>query len=79
MKKFPAPPDLPLIAEIMKEGKVRAGKAVMEAVERIFSKSPSFEDIFDEDSFYLFAACFTCISVVAAFIASRYITLKERD
>ena len=78
MKKCPPPPVLTLIAD-MKEGKVRAGKAVMEAVERIFSKSPSFEDIFDEDSFYLFAACFTCISVVAAFIASRYITLKERD
>lgn len=58
---------------------MRTGKAVMEAVDRIFSKTPSFEDIFDEESFYLFAACFTCISVVAAFVASRYITLKERD
>ena len=64
----------------MKEDKVRTGKKVMEAVDRIFSKTvPSFEDIFDEESFYFFAACFTCISVVAAFIASRYITLKERD
>ena len=69
---------LPFLAD-MKEGKVRTGKAVMEAVDRIFSKTPSFEDIFDEESFYLFAACFTCISVVAAFVASRYITLKERD
>lgn len=70
---------LPFLAEDMKEGKVRTGKAVMEAVDRIFSKTPSFEDIFDEESFYVFAACFTCISVVAAFVASRYITLKERD
>ena len=67
------------LAEMKGESKVRTGKAVMEAMDRIFSKTPSFEDIFDEESFYLFAACFTCISVVAAFVASRYITLKERD
>jgi len=63
----------------MKEGKVRVGKAVMEAADRIFDKVPAFEDIFDEDSFYAFAAFFTLASVMAAFVASRYITLKEKD
>jgi len=40
---------------------------------------PSFEDVFDEESFYLFAGCVTLVSVLLAIAASRYITLKDRD
>ena len=50
----------------------------MEAVDRIYEKLPAFEDIFDE-SFYTFAAVFTVVSILLAFLASRYITLKEKD
>ena len=65
----------------MKEGssKLRAGKQVMEAVNRWYERLPGFEDIFDEESFYAFAGFFTCVSIVAAIVVSRYITLKEKD
>ena len=42
------------------------------------TKVPSFEDVFDEESFYLFAGCVTLVSVLLAIVASRYITLKDR-
>ena len=61
------------------EGKPRSGRMAMEAVDRIYEKLPAFEDIFDEDSFYTFAAVFTVVSILLAFLASRYITLKEKD
>ena len=38
-----------------------------------------YQDIFDEESFYMFAAVFTLVSCLAAFLASRYITLKSKD
>ena len=37
------------------------------------------QDVFDEESFYMFAAVFTLVSCLAAFLASRYITLKAKD
>jgi hypothetical protein len=61
------------------EGKPRTGRMAMEAVDRFYEKLPAFEDIFDEESFYTFAALFTIASIVLAFLASRYITLKEKD
>ena len=41
----------------------------MEAVDRIYEKLPAFEDIFDEESFYTFAAVFTVVSILLAFLA----------
>ena len=40
---------------------------------------PGFQDIFDEDSFYAFAACFTLLTCLAAFVASKYIKIKAKD
>ncbi len=42
-------------------------------IDRIYDKTPGFEDVFhDEETFYAFAACFTALACVAAFVASRY-------
>jgi len=60
-------------------GEKRATRAVMQAVDRIYEHVPAFADIFDEESFYLFAGLFTVVTCAAAFVASRYITLKHRD
>jgi len=57
----------------------RATKAVMQAVDKLYDHLPAFVDIFDEDSFYLFAGAFTLFTFLATFVASRYITLKQRD
>lgn len=44
---------------------------------KLSSHIPSFSDIFDEESFYIFAALITLGSIVAAVIASRYVTVKD--
>jgi hypothetical protein len=35
--------------------------------------------VFDEQSFYVFAAVFTLLTCVATIVASRYIKVKARD
>ncbi|XP_013102988.1 uncharacterized protein LOC106084076 [Stomoxys calcitrans] len=45
-------------------------------IEKIYGDIPAFTDIFTEESFYTFAFCFVCASILVAFILSRYITIK---
>jgi len=40
---------------------------------------PSFNDLFDEHSWYIFFGCLTLFSFLIAFILSRYITLNDAD
>ncbi len=40
---------------------------------------PSFNDLFDEHSWYIFFTCFVLFSFFIAFILSRYITLNDAD
>jgi hypothetical protein len=49
------------------------------ALNRAYSDLPSFTDIFDEEGFYLAFIGFTLVTIAAAFIASRFITIKEAD
>lgn len=45
-----------------------------------FSKLiPSFNDLFDERSWYIFFTCLTLVSFFIAFILSRYMTLNDVD
>lgn len=48
-----------------------AGRVVMQVIDRVYSKTPSFDELFDEETFYVFAACFTALTCLAAFVASR--------
>merc|ERR1711879_729097 len=59
--------------------KGNGGKVVMEFVDKVYDQTPGFQDIFDEESSYMFAAVFPLVSCLAAFLASRYITLKSKD
>ena len=40
---------------------------------------PSFDDLFDERSWYIFFICLTLFSFFIAFILSRYCTLVDVD
>jgi len=60
----------------MKEKK--ATKAVMKLVDKFYDHVPAFTDVFDEESFYLFAAVITAVTCIAGFLASRYITVKDK-
>lgn len=44
-----------------------------------YSDLPAFTDIFDEEGFYLAFIGLTLVTILVAFIASRFITLKEAD
>ncbi len=59
--------------------KGHAGRVVMRLVDKIYEMTPGFTDVFDEDSFYLFAAAFTLLTCLVAFTASRFISIKPRD
>jgi hypothetical protein len=51
--------------------------AAFKAIDDIYNGLPSFTDVFDEETFYMFAFGFTCCTILVAFILSRFITLKE--
>jgi len=58
------------------EKKHEAGKKFLSIAE---GKVPAFQDVFDEETFYIFAGCVALGSVVLAFIGSRFLTLSDPD
>ncbi|KAF4523695.1 hypothetical protein B566_EDAN006067 [Ephemera danica] len=48
-------------------------------IETLYNQVPSFTDVFDEDTWYIFAACFTLGTILVAVILSRFITIKPLD
>lgn len=44
-----------------------------------YNDLPAFTEVFDEESFYLAFIGLTIVTILTAFIASRFITLKEAD
>ena len=59
--------------------KIRASKAVMQAVDKMYESIPSFEDVFTETSFYIFASVFTLLTIIVGIILSKRITIKDRE
>ncbi|XP_028898752.1 uncharacterized protein LOC114804450 [Zeugodacus cucurbitae] len=55
---------------------VKKHKGTLAVIEQIYEDIPAFTDIFTEESFYTFAFCFVCATIIIAFILSRFITLK---
>ena len=41
------------------------------------SKLPSFDSVFDEETFYIFFFILVIVSCIAAYIASNFITLED--
>lgn len=46
---------------------------------KAYADLPAFTDIFDEEGFYLAFIGLTLVTVMVAFIASKFITLREAD
>lgn len=61
------------------KAKGHGGKAVMDFIDKFYEQTPGFQDVFDEETFYIFAGVITLITILAAFLASRYITIKPKD
>lgn len=62
--------------KVKAEKKHEAGKKFLTLAE---GNVPAFEDVFDEETFYIFAGCVALGSIVLAFIASRFLTLSDPD
>lgn len=62
--------------KVKAEKKHEAGKKFLSLAE---GKVPSFQDVFNEETFYIFAGCVALGSVVIAFIGSRFLTLSDPD
>jgi len=59
--------------------KGHGGRAVMELIDKYYENTPGFQDVFDEETFYIFAAVFTLATCLLGFLASRYIKIKCKD
>lgn len=57
----------------------KGNKASVEIFRKVTQSLPHFTDIFDEESFYIFAIVFVICTIVVAFLLSRKITIKEHD
>lgn len=44
-----------------------------------YHKMPYFEDVFDEESWYLFVICLVIVTFIVVYILSRFITLEPVD
>lgn len=57
----------------------RSYKSSLELFKRIEGCLPYFVDVFDEESFYLFAGLVVIVTILAAFILSKFIVIKEYE
>lgn len=48
-------------------------------IDSLYNQVPSFSDVFDEETWYIFVACFVATTAVVVFIASRFVTIKPVD
>ena len=51
----------------------------MKMIENIYNQVPSFTDVFDEETFYIFVISFVVSTLLIVFIAAKYVTIKPVD
>ncbi|XP_033337736.1 uncharacterized protein LOC117227003 [Megalopta genalis] len=47
----------------------------MKLIDTLYNHVPAFTDVFDEETWYIFVACFVAGTFLVTFILSRFITL----
>lgn len=57
----------------------RGYQASMQLFSRMYGNVPYFTEIFDEETFYIFAFVFVVASFLLAFVLSRFIKIQESD
>lgn len=48
----------------------------IDIIERIYNDIPAFTDVFTEETFYLFVVGFIMVTILFAFVLSKFITIK---
>lgn len=56
--------------------KSRRPTAQAELFDKVYGQIPAFADLFDEETFYVFAALFVACTCLVAFVLSRFVVLK---
>jgi large subunit ribosomal protein L53 len=51
----------------------------LQLIDTIYEQVPAFTDLFDEDTWYVFAGCFVAGTCVLVFLLSRFITIQPVD
>lgn len=51
----------------------------MKMIEHFYNQVPAFTDVFDEETFYTFVMFFVAGTILIAYVASRFITIKPVD
>lgn len=60
------------------KGGIKGGGHI-DFIEKIYTGLPSFTDVFNEETFYVFVVCFVLATLLIAFVLSRFITIKPVD
>lgn len=55
------------------------GGGHIDFIEKVYNEMPSFTDVFNEETFYIFVTAFVLGTILIAFILSRYIKIKPVD
>ena len=55
----------------------KKGEAEREIVRTLSGWIPKFTDLFDEETFYIFAILVVLASIVAVIVLSRYVKIKD--
>jgi hypothetical protein len=53
------------------------GTAEREIVERVSQWIPRFQEVFDEESFYIFVFALILVSLIAAIVMSKFFKIKD--
>lgn len=56
---------------------VSKGNAEREFVEHVSRWIPKFQDIFDEETFYIFVIVLVIVSVIFAIVMSRFFNIRD--
>lgn len=51
----------------------------LKVIENLYNELPAFTDVFDEESFYVFVACFVTGTILLVVILSRYVKIKPLE
>jgi len=63
----------------MKQAEAAHGRKDLNIMNTLYAQFPAFTDIFDEQTWYIFVACFVTGTVLLAAILSRFVTIKPLD
>ena len=66
-----------IIFQVLNMAGYKKGTAEKEMIQRLSAYVPKFNEIFDEETFYIFAFIIVLCSIIAVIVLSRYVKIKD--